>query len=98
MADPKHPRKFGEEFERQVVEMHDNGKPTSETLEEHDLGSPTFHRRVRAIHGNGSAGASDNRTLGEQELVELRGENRQLGMENDISRQAAPIHARRQPR
>lgn len=95
MADPKHPRKFGEEFERQVVKMHDNGKPTSETLEEHDLGSPTSHRWVRAIRENGSTGASDNRTPEEQELVELRGENRQLGMENDISKQAAPICARR---
>lgn len=95
MADPKHPRKFGEELKRQVVEMHDNGKPTSETLEEHDLGSSTFHRWVRAIHENGSTGASDNRAPEEQELTELRRENRQLRMENDISKQAAPICARR---
>lgn len=95
MADPKHPRKFSEEFKRQVVEMYDNGKPTSEILEEHDLGSSTFHRLVRAIHENGSTRASDNRTSGEQELVELRRENRQLRMANDISKRAALIYARR---
>lgn len=97
MADPKHPRKFSEEFKRQVVEMHDNGKPTSEILEEYDLGSSTFHRWVRAIHENGSTRASDNRAPEGQELTELRRENRQLRMENDISKQAAPIYARRQP-
>ena len=67
MADPKHPRKFSEEFKRQIVEMHDNGKPTSEILEEYDLGSSTFRRWVRAIHENCSTGASDNRTPEEQE-------------------------------
>ena len=69
MADPKHPGKFSEEFKRQAVEMHDNGKPASEILGEHDLGSSAFHRWVRAIHGSGSTGVADNRTPGEQELV-----------------------------
>lgn len=64
MADPKHPGKLGEELKRQVAEMHDSGEPTSETLEEHDLGSSTFHRWVRAIRENGSAGASGNRAPG----------------------------------
>ncbi len=30
MADPKHPRKFSEEFKRQLVALHENGKPASE--------------------------------------------------------------------
>ncbi|WP_277070798.1 transposase [Slackia exigua] len=96
MADPRHPRKFSEEFKRQVVEMHDNGKTTSEILEEYDLGSSTFHRWVKAIHASGSTRAADNRAPEEQELIELRKENRQLRMENDILKQAALIFARRQ--
>ena len=95
MADPEHPGRFGEELKRQVAEMHDSGEPTSETLEEHDLGSSAFHRWVRAIRENGSTGASDNRAPEGQELIELRRENRQLGMENDTSKRAAPIYARR---
>lgn len=62
MADSKHPRKFSEEFKRQMVELYDNGKPTSEILEG-------------------------------RELIELRKENRQLKMENDILKQAALIFA-----
>ena len=50
---------------------------------------------MRAIHENGSTRASDNRTPEEQELIELRRENRQLRMENDILKQEALIYARR---
>lgn len=60
MADSKHPRKFSEEFKRHMVELYDNGKPTSEILEEYDLGSSTFHRWVKAIHESGSTKAADN--------------------------------------
>lgn len=62
MADSKHPRKFSEEFKRQMVGLYDNGKPTSEILEEYDLGISTFHRWVTAIHESGSTKAADNRT------------------------------------
>lgn len=95
MEGERHPRKFSEEFKRQVVELYDNGKPTSEILEEYDLGSSTFHRWVRSIHDSGSTRAADNRTPEERELIDLRKENRQLKMENDILKQAALIFARR---
>ena len=95
MADPKHPRKFSEEFKRQVVEMYDNGKPTSEILEEYDLGSSTFHRWVRAIHESGSTRAADNRTPEQQRILELEKENKQLRMEVDVLTTAALIYARR---
>lgn len=32
MADPKHPRRFTEEFKRQIVELYNNGKPMREIL------------------------------------------------------------------
>lgn len=95
MADPKRPRKFSEEFKRQIVELYDNGKPTSEILAEYDLGSSTFHRRVRRIRDSGSTRAADNRTPEEEELIRQRRENRQLKMEVDVSRQAALIFARK---
>lgn len=97
MADSKHPRKFSEEFKRQMVGLYDNGKPTSEILEEYDLGVSTFHRWVTAIHESGSTKAADNRTPEGRELIELRKESRQLKMENDILKQTALIFARRRP-
>ena len=60
MADPKHPRKFSEEFKRQIVQLYDNGKPAGEIKAEYDIGSSTLHRWVRAIHENGSTKAADN--------------------------------------
>ena len=50
MADPKHPRKFSEEFKRQIVQLHDNGKPVGEIEREYDLAHSTVHRWIRAIH------------------------------------------------
>ena len=37
MADPKHPRKFSEEFKRQIVQLYDNGKPACEIKAEYDI-------------------------------------------------------------
>ena len=32
MRDPKHPRKFTEEFKRQIVALYDGGKPAAEIM------------------------------------------------------------------
>ena len=37
MADPKHPRKFSEEFKRQIVQLYDNGKSPAEIKAEYDM-------------------------------------------------------------
>lgn len=49
MADPRHPRKFPEEFKRQIVQMYESGKPASEIYEEYDLCHSTLHRWVKGI-------------------------------------------------
>ena len=95
MADPKHPRKFSEEFKRQIVQLYDSGKSPADIRAEYDIGSSTLHRWVRAIHENGSTRAADNRTPEEGELIELRRENKRLRMEVDVLKQAALIFARR---
>ena len=46
MADPKHPRKFSEEFKRQIVQLYDNGKSPAEIKAEYDIGSSTLHRWI----------------------------------------------------
>lgn len=93
MADPKHPRKFSEEFKRQIVQMHESGKPASEIYEEYDLCRSTLRRWVKGVRENGSTRACDNRTAEENELIELRRENKRLRMEVDVLKQAALIFA-----
>jgi transposase len=95
MADPKHPRKFSEEFKRQIVQLYDNGKSPGEIKAEYDIGNSTLHRWVRAIHENGSTRAADNRTPEQQRILELEKENKQLRMEVDVLKTAALIFARK---
>ena len=95
MADPKHPRKFSEEFKRQIVQLYDNGKSPAEIKAEYDISHSTLHRWVQGIRNSGSTKAADNRTPEQNELIELRKRNRQLEMEVDVSEQAALIFARK---
>ena len=62
MTDPKHPRHFSEEFKRQIVELHNAGKPVSEIMSEYDLGRSTVRRWITRINETGSSKAADNRT------------------------------------
>jgi transposase len=95
MADPKHPRRFSEEFKRQIVALYDNGKSVSELHKEYDIGKATIHRWINLIHENGSTKAADNRTPEQNRLIALEKENRQLKMEVDILKQAALIFAQK---
>jgi len=49
----------------------------------------------KRINSTGSSHEKDNRTPEEQELIDLRKENQQLRMENDVLKQAALIFARK---
>lgn len=95
MADPRRPRKFSEEFKRQIVQLYDNGKPVSEIGAEYDLSHSTVHRWIKSIHGSGSTRAADNRTPEQQRILELEKENKQLRMEVDVLKTAALIFARK---
>lgn len=95
MADPRHPRKFSEEFKRQIVQLYDNGKSAGDIKAEYDIGHSTLHRWVRAIHESGSTRAADNRTPEENRILELEKENKRLRMEVDVLKTAAPMFARR---
>ena len=95
MADPRHPRRFTEEFKRQIVQLYENGRPAMEIETECDISHSTLHR-LQGIRNSGSTKAADNRTPEENELIELRKRDRQLEMEVDVSEQAAPVFARKQ--
>lgn len=96
MADPNRPRHYEEEFKRQIVQLYENGKPSSQIRAEYGIPRSTLQRWVQGIRNSGSTKAADNRTPEENGLIELRKRDRQLEMEVDVSEQAAPVFARRQ--
>lgn len=95
MRDPRHPRHFTDEFKRQIVDLHSAGEPKREAMGEHGLGKSTVERRVKSINATGSPRAADNRTPGQDRILELERENRRLRMEVDVLKQAALIYARK---
>ena len=95
MADPKHPRHYDEAFKRQIVQLYESGKPSREIRAGYDIARSTPRRWVQGIRNSGSTRAADNRTPEQNELIELRRRNRQLEMEVDVLKQAAPVFARR---
>ena len=95
MADPNRPRHYEEEFKRQIVQLYENGKPSSQVRAEYGIPRSTLQRWVQGIRNSGSTKAADNRTPEENELIELRKRDRQLEMEVDVSEQAAPVFARK---
>ena len=96
MADPNRPRHYEEEFKRQIVQLYENGKPSSQVRAEYGIPRSTLQRWVQGIRNSGSTKAADNRTSEENELIELRKRDRQLEMKVDVSEQAAPVFARKQ--
>lgn len=88
-------RKFTDEFKQQMVQLYNSGKPSSEIIKEYDLTPSSFHSWVKKYNKTGSFKAADNLTPEQKELNELRKQNKQLLMENDILKQAALIMGRK---
>ncbi len=88
-------RDFTDEFKTQMVELHLKGKPKYEIIKEYDLTPSSFNRWVKQHQSTGSFKEKDNRTDEENALIQLRKENQQLKMENDILKQAALILGRK---
>ena len=95
MRDPKHPRRFTEDFRRQMVALVDSGRPRAEVMREYDLGESAPDRWIQRVRACGSTAAADNRTPGQDRLIELGRENARLEMEVDVLKQAALIFARK---
>ena len=85
------PKRYNDEFKKQIVTLIDNGKKISEIVEEYGVSRSTVHKWKKDYNNSGSFKAKDNRTIEEKELIKLRKEIRQLKMENDILKQAALI-------
>jgi len=88
-------RYYTEEFKRQIAELAMNGKSVGEIEREYKVTKTTIREWVKRYTNSGEFGAEANRSAEEKELRELRRENRQLRMENDILKQAALILGRK---
>jgi transposase len=88
-------RTFTAEFKKQMVQLYQNGKARQEIIKEYDLTPSALDRWVKQYKSSGSFQEKDNRSPEEQELIQLRKENKQLRMETDILKQAALIMGRK---
>ena len=91
MTDSTKRKVFTEEFKNQLVQLYNNGKRRSDILREYGVSASSFDKWVKRINTTGSTKEAENRTPQEQEMFQLRKENKQLRMENDILKQAALI-------
>ena len=88
-------KRYPEELKRKVVALANNGKNQTEILNEYGMARSTLHKWIKNYNNSGSFTAKDNRTDKENEIIELKKENKQLRMENDILKQAALIMGRK---
>ncbi|ALP35097.1 transposase [Paenibacillus sp. IHB B 3084] len=91
----KERRTFSAEFKAQMVQLYQSGKPRKDIIQEYDLNPSSLDKWVKQSSTSGSFKEKDNRTPEELELIELRKQNKQLLMENDILKQAALIMGRK---
>lgn len=88
-------RTFTTAFKKQVVALYENGKSRQDIVSEYELTSSALDRWIKQFQQSGSFKEKDNRSLEEQELMQLRKRNKQLEMEVDILKQAALIIGRK---
>ena len=89
------PRKYTDEFKKQLVDLYHSGKRRCEICREYDIATSLFDKWVKQEEYSGSFHENDNRTPEQEELIRLRKEIQQLKMENAILKQAALILGRK---
>jgi len=91
----KNQNDYTDEFRTQIVALFKNGKKVATISDDYGISRQTIYTWIRKENNSGSFRDTDNRTPEENELIELRKENKRLLMENDILKQAALIMARK---
>ena len=95
MSERKPRRTFTKEFKNQMVQLYASGNKRTDIIREYDLTTSTFDKWVKQANTSGSFKEKDNLTPEQKELIQLRKQNKQLLMENDILKQAALIFGRK---
>ena len=88
-------RTYTSEFKQQLVDLYRSGKRKCDIVREYDIAKSLLDKRIAQADHSGSFKEKDNRTPQQQEHIELRKQNQQLKMENDILKQAALILGRK---
>ncbi len=88
-------RSYSDDFKKQMVHLFESGKKRSELVREYELTPSALDRWIQQFSATGSFKTKDNLTDEQRELIQLRKENKQLLMENDILKQAALIMGRK---
>lgn len=88
-------KNYTEEFKRQIIALHNNGKSAGELAKEYSVARSTINKWISDYSKTGSFKAKDNRSEEENEILRLKKELKKLEMENDILKQAALIMARK---
>lgn len=98
MSEKKQPRprhSYTSEFKQQLVDLYHSGKRKCDIVREYDIANSLLDKWIAQADNSESFKEKDNRTPEQQELIELRKQNQQLKMENDILKQAALILGRK---
>lgn len=88
-------RTYSEAFKKQMVDLYLAGKSRQELIREYELTPSAFDKWLLQQRTSGSFKEKNNLTPEQVELKELRKQNKQLEMENDILKQAALIFGRK---
>lgn len=88
-------RTYSEAFKKQMVDLYLAGKSRQELIREYELTPSAFDKWLLQQRTSGSFKEKDNLTPEQAEMKELRKQNKQLEMENDILKQAALIFGRK---
>jgi transposase len=91
----KHQNDYTDEFREQLVKLYQNGKSVITLNRDYGVSKASLYKWIEKYDNSGSFRDKDNRSTEENELIELRKENKRLLMENDILKQAALIMARK---
>ncbi|MCC5890349.1 MAG: transposase [Alkalibacterium sp.] len=94
MQKRKKRRVFSQEFKKQVVELYKAGKSRKEIIADYDLTPSAFDKWVRQYDEPEENEEDEGVTAEQKEIRELRKENAQLKLENEILKQAALIFGR----
>lgn len=87
--------RYTEDFKKQIVQLYETGQSANALCQQYDIGKSTIWKWIGYSKKSGSFKTAENRSEADKELLQLRKENKQLKMENDILKQAALIMGRK---
>ncbi|MEV2931608.1 transposase, partial [Paenibacillus larvae] len=60
---PRQRRTFTDDFKRQMVQLHENGKSRAAIINEYELSASALNRWIKQANQSGSFSEKDNRSL-----------------------------------